>query len=136
MFISAFLAGSILPFSSEVVMVGLIAAGSPVVEVVACGTLGNIAGGLLNFYIGRLGKEEWIQRFSKIPPAKLEKGKKYVHRYGAWAGLLAWVPVVGDLITVAMGYLRTNVWLSVLTISLCKYLRYQILVSAYLATLG
>lgn len=132
MFISAFLSGSILPFSSEVVMVGLLAAGADPVDLLIWGTVGNTLGTLLNFGIGRLGREEWINRWAQIPPDKLEKGKRWVHRYGAWAGLLSWLPVVGEIITVAMGFLRVNFAYSVLTITLGKFMRYWVLMRTYL----
>lgn len=133
MFAAAFLAGSILPFSSEVVLFGLLAAGSPPWTLLACATVGNVAGGMLNYGIGRLGREDWITRYAKVTPEKLERGKRFVHRYGAWAGLLAVVPVIGDLIIVAMGYLRTALVPSLATITISKYARYQFIVSTWLA---
>lgn len=133
MFVSAFLAGSVVPLNSETVMVGLLLAGADPVGIVVWGTLGNVLGGLFNYFVGSLGKEEWIMRISKVPPEKLERGMRHVRRYGAWAGLMSWVPVVGELITIAMGFMRVSLPLSVLTITIGKYVRYQILVSAFLA---
>ena len=97
MFLAAFLAGSFLPFSSEVVMIALLTAGT------------------------------------KVSPEKLEKGKRKVRKYGSWAGLLAWIPILGSVITVAMGYLRTNLLYSVFNIAVGKFVRYAILISAYKA---
>jgi len=134
MFLAAFLAGSILPFSSEIVLLTLLGAGASPVVLLLCGTAGNVLGALLNYWIGTLGREEWITRYAKVSPDKLERGKRYVQRYGAWAGLLSFIPIIGDLIVVAMGYLRTPVLLSVCTITASKYLRYQAIVSAWLAT--
>ncbi len=128
MFVSAFLAGSILPFSSELVMAGLQLAGADPWGLVVWGTLGNTLGGLLNYGIGRLGREEWITRYAKVSPERLERGRRWVHRYGAWAGLLSWLPVVGELITVAMGYLRVNWATSLLAILVGKGLRYYVVV--------
>ena len=59
MFLAAFLAGSFLPFSSEVVMIALLTAGTPATELLIWGTLGNVLGALFNYFIGSLGKEEW-----------------------------------------------------------------------------
>lgn len=133
MFVAAFLAGSVLPFSSELVMFGLMEAGSDPISLLIWGTLGNTLGGMVNYFIGTCGREEWITRYAKVAPEKLERGKRQVRRYGAWAGLLAWVPVVGEVLTVAMGYMRTNLLLSLATIATGKYLRYQVVVSAWLA---
>ena len=101
MFLAAFLAGSFLPFSSEVVMIALLTAGTPATELLIWGTLGNVLGALFNYFIGSLGKEEWIQQWTKVSPEKLEKGKRKVRKYGSWAGLLAWIPILGSVITVA-----------------------------------
>jgi len=68
-----------------------------------------------------------------ISPEKLEKGKQKVRKYGSWAGLLAWIPILGSVITVAMGYLRTNLLYSVFNIAVGKFVRYAILISAYKA---
>lgn len=133
MFVAAFLAGSILPFSSELVMLGLIEAGSDPVSLVIWGSVGNTLGGMVNYFIGSCGRKEWITRFAKVAPEKLERGKRQVRRYGAWAGLLAWIPIVGEVFTVAMGYMRTNLLLSIATIAAGKYARYQIIVSTWLA---
>lgn len=133
MFLAAFLAGSFLPFSSEVVMIALLTAGTPATELLIWGTLGNVLGALFNYFIGSLGKEEWIQQWTKVSPEKLEKGKRKVRKYGSWAGLLAWIPILGSVITVAMGYLRTNFLYSVFNIAVGKFARYAILISAYKA---
>lgn len=130
MFIAGFLSGSILPFSSEVVLVALLAGGSNVWGLLVWGTVGNSLGSYVNYLIGTLGKEAWITKYTGVSPDKLQRGMRYVHQYGAWAGLLSWVPVIGELITVAMGYLRTPQWASVLTIVTGKFVRYLILAFA------
>lgn len=133
MFLSAFWAGSVLPMSSEAVLLALLETGLPPATLLLCATAGNVLGGLVNYGIGSLGKEEWITRYAKVPPEKMQRGMRYVTRYGAWAGLLAWLPVLGSIITVAMGFGRTSLPLSVCTIAFGKYLRYQIIVSTWLA---
>lgn len=130
MFIAGFLSGSVLPFSSEVVLVGLLAGGAKVWGVLIWGTIGNSLGSYVNYLIGTLGKEEWITKYAGVKPEKLQKGMRYVRRYGAWAGLLSWMPVIGELITVAMGYLRINQFASIATIVIGKFLRYIVLAMA------
>lgn len=132
MFVAAVLAGSVFPFSSEVVMMGLLSAGADPVGVLIWGTVGNVLGSVINYGIGRLGREEWMVKYAKVSPEKLERGRTYVSKYGAWAGLLAWIPLLGSLVTVAMGFMRTNPLWSLVTIATGKYLRYQIIVSAWL----
>lgn len=131
MFVAAFLAGSFFPFSSEVVMLGLLGAGADADGLLWWGTAGNTLGSLFNYGVGTLGREDWITRYAKVPPDKLGRGKRYVQRYGPWAGLLAWIPLLGSVVTVALGYLRVNVFTSMLTITAGKFARYYLLVYAY-----
>lgn len=133
MFIAAFLAGSFFPFASELVMLGLLAAGADSTGLLLWGTAGNVLGGLFNYGIGTLGNTAWIERWTKVPPDKLHRGLAYVRRYGSWAGLLAWVPVLGSVLTVSMGYLRCRLLYSLFTIAVGKFARYAILISAYKA---
>lgn len=133
MFIAAFLAGSFFPFSSEVVMLALLGAGASPTSLLWWGTAGNVLGSLFNYGVGTLGREEWITRWTKVSPEQLERGKAYVRRYGAWAGLLGWVPLLGSLVTVALGFMRVNIFASMCTIAIGKFVRYLVLVQLYLA---
>lgn len=133
MFVAAFLAGSFIPFSSEAVMVGLLMAGADPSDLLLWGTAGNTLGSLFNYGVGSLGREEWITRYTKVSPEKLERGKRWVRRYGAWAGLLAWLPLLGSVITVAMGYLRVKLIYGIAAIAVGKYIRYWVLIRAYVA---
>ncbi len=130
MFWAAFLSGSVFPCSSEVVMGILYEMGVSLNLLLLYGTAGNVLGSVLNFGIGRLGREEWIEHYLKVSPEKLERGKKYVRKYGCWAGVFSWLPVLGELVTVAMGYLRVNPLSSLLVISASKFLRYYLLMRA------
>ena len=131
MFVAAFLAGSFFPFSSELVMIGLLAAGANPGELLVWGTAGNTLGSLFNYGVGSLGKDEWIERWTKVNPEKLERAKHWVRHYGAWAGLLAWLPLIGSVITVAMGFLRVKLFYAMLAVATGKYIRYWVLIRAY-----
>lgn len=130
MFVAAFLAGSFFPFSSEVVMTALFWAGTPSLDLLVWGTLGNVLGSLFNYGVGSLGREEWITRYCKVTPEKLERGRNYVRRYGLLAGLLGWVPLLGSVVTVALGFMRANIYLSMLYIAIGKFVRYWLLLYA------
>ncbi len=129
MFIAAFLAGSVLPFSSEVVMAGLQAAGLNAVQLVIWASVGNVLGGMCNYAVGRAGKTEWMERYLHIKKEKLDKTLEYTKGKGAWMGLFSAVPVIGDVITVALGYMRCNVFVTFVCIVIGKTLRY-ILIAA------
>ena len=127
MFAAAFLAGSVFPFSSEAVMAGLRLAGLNIWPLFICASVGNTLGGMFNYGLGHLGKEDWIYRWLRIKPDHLKQSENFVHRYGAWMGLLSWLPVLGSVITVAMGLLRVNIYKSVFTIFAGKVARYIVL---------
>jgi membrane protein YqaA with SNARE-associated domain len=131
MLISAFLAGSVLPFSSEMVMLGLLTTGVSAHELLVWGSVGNIAGSMLNFYIGRLGKREWIHTYLHVKEEKLLRAEHFVERYGAGIGFFAFIPILGSAITVALGYMRANPVFTLTAIAIGKVLRYLILIYSY-----
>lgn len=75
MLISAFIAGSILPFSSEAVMVGLQAAGLEALPLVIYASIGNVLGAMVNYAIGMLGRMEWIHKYLHVSSEQIEKLK-------------------------------------------------------------
>ena len=127
MLLAAFLAGSFFPFSSEAVMTALSLAGLNVWLLMLYSTLGNTLGGLFNYGVGRLGSDEWVYRLFKLKEERLEKTKRWVNAYGAYMGLLSWLPVFGSVITVALGILHIHFGKTLLMTFLGKFLRYLVL---------
>ncbi len=66
----------------------------------------NWLGGLVIYYISYSGKPEKIKRFLKLPPEQLEKQKKKINRYGTLMALFVWIPLIGDVSNVALGFYR------------------------------
>lgn len=128
MMASAFVAGSFLPFSSEAVMVGLLAAGLDPWRLIIYGTIGNVLGGMFNYGVGRMGRLEWIERYLHVKPEALDRAKRFMAGHGAWMGFFAFLPVLGSALTVALGLMRANVPISVVSITAGKLLRYVLLV--------
>ena len=133
MFISAFIAGSFLPFSSEAVMTALIAAGLQPLPLLIYATIGNWAGSMFNYFVGHIGKIEWIERYLHVDKEKLDKAQRFMGNRGAWMGFFSFVPVLGTAICIALGLMRANLWISSLSIFLGKTVRYLII--AYLSAL-
>ena len=73
MMISAFMAGTVFPFNSELIMMGLAATGLDPWKLIIWGTIGNTAGGMTNYAIGLLGKAEWLVKYFHIKKDRLEK---------------------------------------------------------------
>ena len=127
MFAAAFLAGSFVPFSSEAVMTALVVVGLNEWLLLIYSTLGNTLGGMFNYGVGLLGSDTWIYRLFHLRQDRLERAKKQIRRHGAWIGLLAWLPFLGSVITIALGLLRVSLWRSALTVTLGKVARYILL---------
>ena len=124
MLISAFIAGSFLPFSSEAVMTGLVAAGLEPLPLLIYATIGNWAGSMFNYYVGHLGKMEWIERYLHVKREKLDKAQNFMGKRGAWMGFFSFLPVIGTAICISLGLMRANPYISALSIFLGKILRY------------
>ncbi len=127
MFVASFLAGSFFPFSSEAIMTALSLAGLNIWLLTLYSTIGNTLGGIFNYGVGRLGNEEWAYRLFKVKEKRLDKTKKWVHDYGAYAGLLSWLPILGSVITLALGLLHIHFGKTLLMTFLGKFLRYLVL---------
>lgn len=130
LFISALLAGSIVPFSSELVMIALVKVGlSPAICVLAA-TLGNTAGGMTCYYMGRLGKTDWIEKYFKIKKKKIDKMQRFLQGKGALMAFFAFLPFVGEAIAIALGFMRSNVTLTVFSMFVGKLIRYIVMLLA------
>ena len=128
MLVAAFLAGSFFPFSSEVVMTGLQAAGLDPFALVVYGSIGNVLGSLFNYGVGRMGKMEWIEKYLHVKQESLDKAERFMADRGAWMGFFAFIPILGSAITIVLGLTRANFFISLLSITIGKVLRYVLLV--------
>lgn len=123
-FIAAFLAATVLPFSSEVVLTGVLLVGSPYWPCLSAATLGNFLGGMSCYWLGTLGKEEWIERYLKLDIRKVRGVQHWVKGKGAWMGFFAFLPGIGDFIAVALGFARVNLWVAGVSMLAGKAVRY------------
>ena len=130
LFISALVAGSILPFSSEVVMTVLVQMGADPALCLVSASIGNTIGGLLCYWLGYLGNMEWIERWLKIDKQKMDKVSGFVKRYGAAMGLFGVLPWVGEAIIVLLGLMRANVYITTLMMFIGKFVRYLLIILA------
>ena len=108
LFLGSFVAATVVPFSSDVQLVAMLAAGGNVWFCVAVATLGNWLGGLTSYWLGWLGKWEWIEKYMRVRHETLIKHKSKVDRYGAWLALLTWLPFIGDIFAIALGFYRVD----------------------------
>lgn len=132
MFLSAFLAGTILPFSSEAVLLACIGLGLDPVASTLATTAGNALGGLTCYWIGHLGKMEWIEKYFKVDQKQMDKATRFIHGRGSWMALFSFLPVIGDAILIVLGLMRANIWIVAVSMTAGKLLRYALLVAAAL----
>lgn len=121
LFISAFVSATILPGNSEIVMVAVLAKFPNLFwETIVVATIGNTMGGMTSYAIGR------------VVPNKVErKALGWMRRYGEWALLLSWVPVIGDALCVAAGWFRINPWLALVMLAIGKCARYLVIAGGW-----
>ncbi|WP_428625138.1 YqaA family protein [Sedimenticola sp.] len=124
LFSSAFLAATILPFYSEVILFALLRDGGDPVMLVIVATLGNTLGAVVNWLLGRYLLHFQDRRWFYFKPAQIERAQRWFQRYGFWTLLLAWTPVVGDALTLIAGIMRVRLWLFLLLVGTGKALRY------------
>ena len=128
MFLAAFLAGSFFPFSSEAVMLTLMAMGVSPWQLVLYGTAGNVMGSIFNYGVGRMGKEEWFEKYLHVKPEHMDKARRFMRGRGAWMGFFAFIPILGSAITIILGLMRANIAITFLSITTGKLIRYILLI--------
>ena len=131
MLLAAFLAGSFFPFSSEAVMVGLMAAGLDPWLLMVYGTVGNVMGSVVNYCIGRMGKTEWFEKYLHVSPESMARAERFMKGRGAWMGFFAFVPLLGSAITILLGLMRATPVITFIAITLGKIFRYIILIYVF-----
>ena len=125
LFTSAFLAATILPVSSEVVLAGMLASGrADPVLLLAIATVGNTLGSVLNWVLGRFIETLRTRRWFPVSADRYEKASRTFRRFGVWTLLFAWVPVVGDAFTVVAGAARVRLGLFIVAVAIGKAARY------------
>ena len=125
-FISSFLAATILPLSSEIVLVLLLANHYDPMVTIAVATLGNVLGSVVNYAMGFWGSQTVLQRLLKISHREMASARKRFSRYGVFSLFFAWVPVVGDPLTVVAGVLKINWFIFLSLVTAGKLLRYLV----------
>lgn len=124
LFLAAFLAATILPLSSEIVLTGLLLRGESPLALLTVATMGNVLGSLVNYALGYWASKEVIRKWLQMSEKEFVQAEKPFAKYGLLALLLAWVPIIGDPITVVAGILRVRLLWFVLLVAAGKGIRY------------
>lgn len=124
LFSTAFLAATILPFYSEVVLFALIRSGGDPLLLMIIATLGNTLGAVVNWLLGLYLLHFRDRRWFYFSDAQIEKAQRWFQKYGFWSLLMAWMPVGGDALTLIAGIMKVRLWLFLLLVGTGKALRY------------
>ena len=125
MFVSGFLAATLLPGGSEAFLFGVLKLHPALYwQAIAVATCGNTLGAVTSYAIGRFLPE------GKALPQQAQRWLHRVQRYGSPILLLAWAPWIGDALCVAAGWLRFNLWSATLYMAIGKFLRFWLVAAA------
>lgn len=124
MFILALAAGSVLPLGSEWFFLALLSQGSSVVLITFSATLGNTLGGWLTFILGRYAGTKLREHQAQDTQRRWRYARATYQKLGVWSLLLSWVPLLGDVLVVIAGVMKTPTGLSLSLIFIGKALRY------------
>lgn len=127
LFLAAFLAATILPLSSEVVLSALLLNhGSPATLVIIA-TIGNALGALTNYALGYWANLGVLRKWLKLSEKEMLNAEQRFQKYGIVSLLFAWVPIIGDPLTVIAGILRIRLLWFILLVTLGKLIRYIVI---------
>lgn len=136
LFLAAFVAATLIPFQSEILFAGMVAAEPErFVLILLVASVGNVLGSCLNYALGRGAVQMGLMERFRIPPESLQRAEGWFRRWGVWSLLLSWLPL-GDVLTVVAGSLRTPLWLFVGLVTLAKTGRYLVLGLIVLGVIG
>ena len=127
LFIISFLAATILPFSSELTLAGLMATASyDNLLLLIIASLGNVLGSVVNWILGFYSRNLSTKRWFPFKDEQIEKSSKWFNKFGRWSLLFAWVPIIGDPLTLAAGLLRIRFIEFLVLVTIGKVSRYII----------
>ncbi|MDA8668269.1 DedA family protein [Alphaproteobacteria bacterium] len=129
----SFLAATILPFSSEVVLMTMYLSNSfETYFLLIFASIGNIMGSITNWYLGKKITLFQNRKWFPVSAEQLESSREYFQKYGLWSLLLAWVPIIGDPLTLLAGVLKVRFGIFFVLVSISKISRYVFIL--YLAS--
>ncbi|MGO1001997.1 YqaA family protein [Lysobacter sp. CA196] len=127
LFLTAFVAATLLPAQSETVLAGMVVSGYTPWRLVLVASVGNVLGSTVNWWLGREAVRFSHHRFFPVKPAALARARAWYGRFGRWTLLLSWLPIVGDPLTLAAGVMRERLRVFLPMVSVAKTARYLVL---------
>jgi len=132
LFASAFLSATLLPGSSEALLLLRLSDGVPWVAAVSIATAGNLLGSLVTYVMGRAGNAALHGRWLRVDEQDVRRAEAWFSRWGRPGLLLAWLPIIGDPLCLVAGLLRVNLVSFILLVGIGKLGRYAFLAWLFL----
>ena len=127
LFFSAFVAATIFPAQSELVLAGmLVKNAAPAWMLISVATFGNTLGSMTNWLLGRFFTRYRDRRWFPVKGHSLDRAEAWYRKYGRWSLLLSWMPIIGDPLTLAAGLLREPLPSFILIVAIAKLARYLV----------
>ena len=126
--IMAFLAGTVLPITSEVLLLFFLGVGLNAVGLVLAATVGNTIGGITCFMIGYLTTKEKVQKFFKVSDRRMKRADILIQKYGYWTAAFSFLPVLGEVFLLSLGVMRVNRMKVIVLMAAGKLFRYAFVV--------
>jgi len=128
LFIISFLAATILPFSSELTLAGLVATSNyDNLLLLIVASLGNVLGSVVNWILGFYSRDLSTKKWFPFKDEQIEKSSKWFNKFGRWSLLFAWVPIIGDPLTLVAGLLRVKFIEFIILVTIGKVSRYIVI---------
>ena len=128
LFVISFLAATILPFSSELTLAGLVTTSNyDNLLLLIVASLGNVLGSVVNWILGFYSRNLSTKRWFPFKDKQIEKSSKWFNRFGRWSLLFAWVPIIGDPLTLVAGLLRVKFVEFLILVTIGKVSRYLVI---------
>ena len=128
LFFISFLAATILPFSSELTLAGLILTSNyDNLLLLVFASFGNVLGSVFNWGLGFYARNLTIKKWFPFKETQIERSSKWFSKFGKWSLLFAWIPIVGDPLTFVAGLLRVRFFDFIILVAIGKVSRYLII---------
>lgn len=136
LFFISLLAATLFPAGSEVLIVALAANGENVWTLWLVATSGNTLGSVINYFLGHYLLHFQNRKWFPVKPHQLEKSQHWFQKYGVWSLLFAWLPIIGDPLTLVAGIMRVKFWIFLLLTMMGKGVRYALLLGVFQIFVG
>lgn len=127
----SFLSGSVIPIASEALLLVLLGLGLNAMWLIVVATVGNTLGGITCFMLGYLTDKQTVKRVFRISDKKMERADSLIQRYGYWAAVLSFMPIIGEAILVALGIMRVDKYKVSIVMAIGKFARYAFVAISY-----